>query len=72
MNKRPPILYLILGIPLSSLVVGMIMLFAAVNTDSGFVDTAAAPLSKTSWQQTQAIRSDDSTPRSQSNPGLSK
>ena len=53
MNKRPPILYLIFAIPLSSLMVGMVMLLAALNTDSGFLEPVATPLNKTSWQHAQ-------------------
>lgn len=54
MDKLPRIIYLIIGIPLSSLILGVVLLVAASMDDGrAFIPTAKQPLSKTSWQQPQ-------------------
>ena len=55
MAKLPRIVYLVIGIPVSSLLLGVVMLVAATRGNvSEVVPTPHQPLSKTSWQQPQS------------------
>ncbi len=50
-RKANRILWLIVGIPMTSVVVGVITIILAVSSGDGPVSIDEQPLSKTSWKQ---------------------
>lgn len=50
-RKKNGIFFLLIGIPLASILMGAITLFIAFQQRDPGVDVREAPLSKTSWQQ---------------------
>lgn len=51
MNKR--MLALVIGIPLSSVIMGIVLLTLALSQNSDWLPTPKNSLSKTSWQSQQ-------------------
>jgi|GEM_PF-6559300 len=49
--KRNGIIYLLIAIPVASLLMGAVSLYVAFEQGDAAINTGAAPLSKTSWQQ---------------------
>lgn len=49
--KKNTALWLIIGIPLTSVVMGMVTLTLALKTGDGAVQIEEKPLSKTSWRE---------------------
>ncbi len=50
-SKKNTALWLIIGIPLTSVVMGVITLTLALNSGDGVVQIEDRPLSKTSWSE---------------------
>lgn len=49
-NKSNKMLWLVVGIPLTSVLVGMVTLFLALGVNDTAVQIDQKPLSKTSWR----------------------
>ena len=43
---------LLFAIPLTSVALGVVMIYLAVTSPDAYLETEAKPLSKTSWQET--------------------
>jgi hypothetical protein len=48
------VLWLVIAIPAASVLMGILTLYLAFNTNDGPIDTTSAPLSKTSWKASES------------------